>query len=223
MTEASATHHSSKPIVILGAGGFAREIAQLIRDINAGGRDIWTIVGFWDKDTGRHGQTLNGVPILGSEELKRYLPDLSATAAIGDPKIKSRAVEEAVELGCAFPSLVHPRVVYDQSTVDIGPGSIICAGNILTVNISIGAHVIVNLDCTIGHDCAIEDFVTVSPGCHLSGNSIVRQGAFLGTGAVLVEKREIGEYSTVGAGAVVTKNIPPNATAVGVPARPLKD
>ncbi len=142
--------------------------------------------------------------------------------AIGEPRMRERAVNQAKELGFKFATLIHPKVIVDQNSVQIGEGSIICAGNILTVNIMIGEHVIINLDCTIGHDCMIEDLVTISPGCHLSGYTTVRPGAYLGTGVVTVERHEIGAAAVIGAGAVVVKDIPANTTAVGIPARAMK-
>ena len=143
--------------------------------------------------------------------------------AIGDTQKKERAVGEAESSGLLFPTLIHPNVIYDRNTVNFGPGTIICAGNIITTNINIGAHVIVNLDCTIGHDCTIEDYVTISPGCHLSGYTILRKGSYMGTGATTVEKHEIGAHSIIGAGGVVVKDIPANVVAVGVPATVKKE
>jgi sugar O-acyltransferase (sialic acid O-acetyltransferase NeuD family) len=205
--------------VILGAGGFAREVAWLVSEINLARPGTWNLVGFWGHEKDRIGETINGVPIIGAEDVRRYLPELYAVVAIGDPRVKKRAVSEAESIGCRFATLIHPTVRYDPHTVSIGPGSIICAGNILTVNITIGSHVIINLDCTIGHDCIVEDYVTISPGCHLSGHTTVRSGAYLGTGAVTIEGHEIGARSIIGAGAVVTRDIPPDVTAVGVPAK----
>ena len=98
----------------------------------------------------------------------------------------------------------------------------ICAGNILTVNVTIGKHVLLNLDCTVGHDSVLEDYVSVGPGCHLSGYTKLRRGCYLGTGVVTIEKTQVGESSAIGAGAVVIRNIPPNVTAVGIPAKTLE-
>jgi sugar O-acyltransferase (sialic acid O-acetyltransferase NeuD family) len=206
-------------LVILGAGGFAREVAWLVADINAARAGSWKIVGFWEHGTERVGQIINGIPVIGVNNVINYLPKLYAVVAIGDPKIKERAVHEAQSMGCQFATLIHPTVQYDRSTVTFGPGAIICAGNILTVNITIGAHVILNLDCTVGHDSVIEDYVTISPGCHLSGYTTIRRSAFLGTGAVTIEKVEIGAGTVIGAGAVVVRDIPPGVTAIGVPAK----
>lgn len=216
-------HSSLNNLVILGAGGFAREVAWLVSDINQFRPNTWNIVGFWEFGSERIGQNINDIPIISSEQVGQYLPGLYAVVGIGDPKIKQRAVQDAVRLGCKFPILIHPDVRYDTNTVEFGPGAIICAGNILTVNITVGSHVIVNIDCTIGHDSIIEDYVTISPGCHLSGYTTIHKGAYIGTGAVTVERHSIGANSIIGAGAVVVKDIPSNVTAVGIPAKPKTD
>lgn len=210
---------TARNLVILGAGGFAREVAWLVSEINRAETGSWNLVGFWEHDGDRLGHHINGLPTVGIDLVSQYLPHLYAVVAIGNPQIRRRAVHEAETLGCQFATLVHPDVRYDHQSVRFGPGTIICAGSILTVNVTIGAHVIVNLDCTIGHDSILKDYVTISPGCHLSGYTIVQEGAYLGTGAVTVERHEIGARSIVGAGAVVVKDIPPDVTAIGVPAR----
>ncbi len=210
---------SSRDLVILGAGGFAREIAWLASQINRIHPATWNVLGFWSHDPAETGTMVNGLPVLGERALSGRR-GLFAVAAIGDPKIRERAVAEAERAGLQFATLVHPGVLYDEATVTIGPGTVICAGNILTTNITIGNHVIVNLDCTIGHDCSLEDFATLSPGCHLSGHTTVRRGAYLGTGVVTVERHEIGPGAIVGAQGAVVRDIDGGVTAVGVPAKP---
>ena len=172
----------------------------LVSAINRQCPDTWHLVGFWEHAEEDRPRTVNGVPVIGPHQLAAYLPGLHAIAGIGDPKARARAAGEASDIGCQFVTLVHPSVMLDPETVAVGPGSIICAGSILTVNIVIGSHVIINLDCTIGHDSVLEDYVTVSPGCHLSGYTVVRSGAYLGTGAVTVERHEIGAHAYRGCG-----------------------
>ena len=77
-------------------------------------------------------------------------------------------VEKANDIGLKFCSVIHPSAKMSQY-IDVGKGTIITAGNILTTQIKIGNHVIINLDCTIGHDSIIEDYCTILPGCHISG------------------------------------------------------
>jgi serine acetyltransferase len=99
---------------------------------------------------------------------------------------------------------------------------VIGAGSIFTNQIRIESHVHINLDCTVGHDAILWDFVTLAPGVHVSGNVVLGEGAYLGTGANVLEKINVGEWSVVGAGSTVIKNVPPNATVVGVPGNIIK-
>jgi sugar O-acyltransferase (sialic acid O-acetyltransferase NeuD family) len=212
---------SVRNIVISGGSGFAREVAWLISDINLAAEPQWNVVGFWegnDKESPSN-KLINGIPLLGSDKLGKFLPDLYTVVAISSPRIRRRAVQQAADLGCKFATLIHPSVQYDQKTTIVGEGSIICAGSLLSVNVSIGSHVVVNWQCTIGHDTALHDFVTLSPGCHIAGNTHIMHDTLLGAGVVTVEKHMIGENSIVGAGSVVTKDIPSNATAFGIPAK----
>jgi len=83
----------------------------------------------------------------------------------------------------------------------------------------LGRHVIVNTGATIDHDCIVGDFAHIGPGVHLAGMVKVGAGAFLGIGSVVLPGLAIGEWSMVGAGAVVIRDVPDRVTAYGVPAK----
>src|SRR5665647_2274293 len=112
--------------------------------------------------------------------------------------------------------------VMRSDRIAIGEGTIICAGAILTVDITIGKHVIINLDCTVGHDALIGDFVTLYPSVNISGNTVINDEVEFGTGSQIIQGKEVGSGSIIGAGAVVVRDIPQGCTAVGLPARPIK-
>lgn len=105
--------------------------------------------------------------------------------------------------------------------MEIGEGCIICAGCILTTNIKVKDYVTFNLQCTVGHDTVINKYSAFMPTCNISGEVNIAEGVYCGTGVKIINLTSIGEYSTVGAGAVVTKPIPAKCTAVGVPAKPI--
>lgn len=208
-----------KDVVIIGAGGFAREVAWLIEEINKK-NEQWNILGFIDDNTENIGKSLNGYKIIGNTDyLNEMNKNIYAVIAIGNGKTRKKVAEKLKKR--KFGILIHPDVSISDS-ISIGEGSIICSGNILTVNISIGKHVIINLDCTIGHDAVIENFSTFLPGTNLSGETIVEECSTLGTGSTVIQGIKIGKNVMVGAGAVVIRDIIDDSTAVGNPARIIK-
>lgn len=208
-----------KDIVIIGAGGFGREVAWLIEEINKTTPE-WNLLGFVDDNEKIQGTTINGYKVVGTVEwLKNQ--ELHVVSAIGDPLVKKTVLDKINDSRNHYPVLIHPSVMYSDS-VYFGEGTIICAGSILTVNIEIGKHVIVNLDCTVGHDAVIGDYSTVLPSVNISGFADIGERVSVGTGTAIIQGVSIGEKSVIGAGSVVVKNIPSNCTAVGAPAKPIK-
>ncbi|MBR0176964.1 MAG: acetyltransferase [Bacteroidales bacterium] len=209
-------------IAIFGVGGFGREVLALIHDINKVG-PIYNIVGFFD-DGHEKGEMVNGYPVLGkTEDLNHWERDLAVAIAIGNPSVKKQVVGKITNPKVQFPTLIHPSVLIGAPEfVKMGKGCIICAGTMITTNIEIGDFVILNLGCTVGHDTIIKDYAAFMPSCNISGEVLIEEGVYCGTGVKIINQTSIGEYATIGAGAVVTKPIPGHCVAVGVPARVVK-
>ena len=211
-----------KRLAIVGAGGFGREVAQLVEVINTDGDTERTIVGFIDDDPASHDQSFLGYQVIGDSTSFRAMKSTDEAdayvLAVGDGPVRRRLFDTMSRSPLLPATLIHPSVNI-HSSVTVGSGSIVCNRAALTVDIRIGAHVIVNLGSTIGHDVEIEAFATLHPGTHLSGNAHIGEACELGTGATVLPGVCIGTEAVIGAGAVVTKDVPPGATAVGVPAR----
>lgn len=206
-------------IVIIGAGGFGREVAWLIEEINRTEKK-WDILGFVDENPNIKGSTINGYKVVGDIEWLRD-QDIYAVCAVGDPGAKKSIIERLKDTKIKYPVLIHPSVIM-SNLINIGEGSIICAGSILTVNIEIGKHVIINLDCTIGHDAVIKEYSTILPSVNVSGYVNIESCTSIGTGTQIIQGLKINKNTTIGAGSVVVKDLPANCTAVGIPAKPIK-
>ncbi|MBR1793537.1 MAG: acetyltransferase [Bacteroidales bacterium] len=211
-----------KEIAIYGVGGFGREVLTLIQDINRQ-RHEWKIIGFFD-DGYPEREMINGFPTLGGmSSLNNWDKEISVAIAIGNPATKKKIVNNICNRNVLFPSLIHPSVqIGDDNYVQIGKGCIICAENLITTNIVIGDFVILNLACTTGHDTTLGDYSAFMPSVNISGEVHIGSEVYVGTGAKIINQINIGEQTIVGAGAVVAKDLPARCTAVGVPARPIK-
>ena len=207
-------------IAIVGTGGFAREVLTLINDINEH-KPQYKVVGFVDAD---ESLTIHGLPVIGDDnEVNQSREPISLVIAVGEPKMKAKIREKYNNPLISFPTLVHPSVLIgDKKSVKIGDGSIICAGCILTTDIQIKEFVTLNLMCTVGHDTIIGSYSSFMPSVNISGEVIIKDSVYVGTGGKIINQLEIGEKTIVGAGAVVSKSLPANCTAVGVPAKPIK-
>ena len=166
-----------KKLIIVGAGGFARECAWLIEQINAATPE-WDIVGMSAEEPPVGSLPY---PYLGSDQ---QIPQLFANGTyfcvgIGTPAIRRRLTALYENMGFLPATLIHPEISLSES-VQVGEGSVLCAGVKLTVNIQIGRFVILNLNTTIGHDAIVGDFLYNISGCKSerrklpSGRSIYR-------------------------------------------------
>ena len=209
-------------IIIFGASGFGREVAWLIERINQVNL-TWNLIGFMDDDESIQGKIINGYKVLGGiDDIINY-PDAYFVCAVGASKVREKIVNtmKNINPNIKFGTVIDPSVEISE-LVSVGEGTIICAHSIITVNISIGKHVIINLDCTVGHDAIIQDFVTLYPSVNISGITQIGYASELGTGMQIIQGKKVGNYSIVGAGAVVVRDIPDKCTAVGSPAKPIK-
>lgn len=203
-------------IGIYGAGGFAREVEWLASELEGAGQRV---VAYID-DGDAAGSELHGKPVLSLEKFSALFPQARIVIAIGAPRTREKLAARCRSHG--FATLIARSAEYSRR-VTIGEGSIVCAGSILTVEVTLGAHVHVNLNCTIGHDSILEDFVTLAPGVHVSGNVHIKRGAYIGTGVAIINGTSerplvIGEGAVIGAAACVTKDVEAGCLYCGVPA-----
>ena len=200
-------------LCILGAGGHAKVIIETAR---AAGYEV---EGVFDDELGKRGQMVMGARVLGSLSDAESCDCRNAIIGIGDNKTRA---EIAARLpGMAWATLIHPSAII-ASDVTIGVGTVVFAGTVVQPGTRLGRHVIVNTGATIDHDCYLEDFVHVAPGCHLAGDVRLEEGVLMGISSAAIPGTRVGAWSVVGAGAVVVDDVKPGSVVVGVPARPIE-
>ena len=210
-----------KKIAIFGAGGFGREVKTIIDEINKVKKQ-YDFVGFFD-DGFQRGGIINGFPVLGGvADINQLQEKFAIVIAIGDPKTKAKIHQIITNELIEYPNIIHPKAMISDDYVEIGIGNIITAGCIITCNIKIEDFVILNLMCTVGHDTTIKSYASFMPSVNISGEVIIHEKVYVGTGAKIINQLEIGQNTIVGAGAVVAKTLPENCTAVGIPAKAIK-
>ena len=205
------------PVILIGGGGHARVLIEFLRRLDA------RIEGILEADEARHGGTLDGVPVLGGDQvvLERDAGDILLVNGVGSvrqPVARREVFERFSAQGYVFATLVHPSSVM-AGGLEPGAGAQLMAGTVIQPGARLGANCIVNTGATVDHDCAIGDHVHLSPGVTLSGNVVVGASSHVGAGATIIQGVTVGTNCLVAAGAVVIDDVPDNQTVAGVPAR----
>lgn len=207
-------------LLIVGAGGFGREVMDWALHVPAGKRD-WELGGFLDS----RADVLAGLdlpfPILGDPDTFAFVESDRVICAIGEPRIRLDYCRRLLAKGAQFISLVHPSAVIGSSC-RWGIGCVFCPGSILTNHVTLGNFVLLNACATVGHDATIGDGCTLSAHADVTGGAVLGEGVLLGTHAAVLPKARVGDYTLVGAGSVVLKKTLPHTTVMGVPAKTVR-
>jgi sugar O-acyltransferase (sialic acid O-acetyltransferase NeuD family) len=196
-----------KEIIIVGAGGFGRELLQWIKDINKI-EHRWIIKGFIDDNLEALKNYECDYNVLGKIYKWEIGENEVFACAIANPRIKEKVVKILKRKGAKFDSVIHPKAITGGFN-KIGEGIVIYPSARLTVNINIGSFVTI-LSAGIGHDVQIGDFSTISSQCNVNGKVKLGKKVFMGSNSTVVPDRTIGDNVYIGAGSIVIRNIKSN-------------
>lgn len=208
-------------VVLLGAGGGTGEVISLIRHSQSQGACTWDLVGILDDDESLRGQTRYGLPVLGTLDHARELPDvrfLSGIANSHTPSIRLRVAARMAFDESRWMTFISP-LAFIADTGRVGVGSIVYPGAVVSSDASVGRHCVVYYQSIVHHHSTVDDGCCIAAAVSIAGFTHVGKGCYLGMGAKVKDRITIGDGALVGVGSVVIANVPPGQKVAGVPAR----
>ncbi|PUU87761.1 acetyltransferase [Halanaerobium congolense] len=206
-----------KKIIIIGAGGHAKVIADIIIKRKKKLKENIIIEAFLDDKYETKKTVYQGIPLIGKLDKINNLnkDDYYFVIAIGNNAIREKI---ANKYDLKYYTAVHPDAILAED-VEIGEGTAVMANAVINSSVKVGSHCIINTSSVIEHDNEIDAFAHVSPNAVLAGNVKVGKKSWIGMGTSVVQGVKIGDNVTIGAGSVVLNDIVNDVTAYGVPCR----
>lgn len=208
-------------MIIIGAGGHGQVVAEALLAARASQQRDMDLLGYADDDPGLWGQTLIGLRVLGSVTAALEQPHDAVIVAVGANHVRHEISARLTASGESLVSAIHPAAVVSPHA-QIGPGCMVLAGAVVNAGARLGTSVIVNTCASVDHHSVLGDGVHIAPGAHTGGEVIIGRGALVGIGASVSPRCTIGAWAVIGAGATVIHDIPAGCTAIGTPARIIK-
>lgn len=204
-------------LFIIGAGGHGKVAAECAESMGA-----YNEIVFLDVICIQQNKVGPWAIVGPPESFGQYVsPDTEFFVAIGDNHIRRKWFNELLNSDARIATLIHASATVSEYA-ELGQGSMLSAHAVINPFSTIGIGSIVNTGATLDHDCVVESFVHIAPGCHIAGIVKIGELSFIGIGCTVVQSVSIGKNCVLGAGSVVIRNIQENSFGYGVPVKIIK-
>lgn len=207
-----------KDIAIYGAGGFGRETACLLREINEVS-PTWNFIGFFDDGVPAGTSNHQGKILGGLDALNAWESDLALAFAIAAPKTVETLFKKITNPRITFPNIISPTArILDAGTLKLGRGNVISHHSSISCDVELGDFNLFNTQIYIGHDSRVGSFNMFNPCARISGNVHVGDRNFFGVASVVLQGVSVGDDTTLGANSVLFRPAGNGHTYFGNPA-----
>lgn len=206
-------------LLIIGAGSVGKFIAYNISQFT----QSFDIIGFLDDDVSKHNTVIGGFTVLGSTDMLTQYSEkgIAIVFGIAFPSVKKKLLDNYKNLSFDFPSFIS-KGAWVSNAVTIGNGCIIYPGTAINYETEIADFVVINMNCSLGHNCSVAAFSSLAPGVNLGGNTKVGSCVELGIGSSTVQGIFIADNAVIGGQAMVVSNVSNGDTVVGIPAKNIR-
>lgn len=212
-----AAHVSRQRVLILGAGEQAASYAENVADLPG-----IEIAGFvQDVDPERKVSELAGRPVYHIDEVRSWQATHKVVCCIGSMK-KREIIAKFEAMGFQFATLIASTALIAPKA-ELGPGCFVSHTGQVASFARVGAHTMIGRQTMIGHHSTVGPYSLIAGSAVIGGGAKIGEGCFIGMGALVRDHVTVGDGATVGVGAVVIRDVPPGATVVGNPARPMDE
>ncbi|MBL8031750.1 MAG: NeuD/PglB/VioB family sugar acetyltransferase [Candidatus Doudnabacteria bacterium] len=203
--------HTNRTLVIIGAGGHGKVVGE-IAELSG----VYSKIVYLDNDTSI--EFCLSYPVVGTTDDWVKYPNADIFIAVGSNATRQKVSEK---IGAdRLATLIHPTA-WVSTHATIGKGSVVMAMAVVGVDAKLGTGCIVNTGATVDHECMLADFVHISPGAHLSGQTVVGKRSWFGVGSSSIQNITVGSDVVIGAGGVVVRDLIEPGTYIGIPAKPV--
>lgn len=216
-----------RPYVVIGGGAFISDIFDLIHANHGVVEKVY--LNMPDKPGEGSPTVQQRIDLIKDDvglfdSLDTFAPEKGRSYVIAPLTVHKYAlIDELKErFGITIASLIHPSAQLG-SNVTLGEGVIINAGVIVAPNARLDDFCAVNRMAMIGHDAYVGKYTRIGPTVSMAGGTRVGDCCSIGMASTILDYCTVGDWSVVGAGAVVTKDVPERVVSLGVPAKVVKE